>query len=365
MFEAETRLAILERLKTSYDEVKKTEASAVEGTFSFDTLAANAKEFEKAYAEMSLLIDAAFPQTSWGQYLDYLADELAGLFRRPAVAATVLLSISGTSGAVVPKGSLFATETGVQFATNEPAVLSGSGTAKVKASAQSVGTSSNVLKESIIKIPVSIYGVSAVTNEEAAYGGYDEETDTDLRERLLFAVRQPATSGNVFHYVTWVTSVSGVGAVKVLPLWKGRGTVKVIVADANTEQPSEDLLQKVRDVIAQNAPIGAEVTVVAPAIRKIDVSLVCTRGAGNKEGMRECLTRYFKSGVFKTSTKIEDITSSTTTISYAQVGRILLNESASTGVEDYTRLTVDGGTANIVIPVDVLPVVGEVTLLGA
>ena len=54
MFEAETRLAILERLKTSYDEVKKTEASAVEGTFSFDTLAANAKEFEKAYAEMSL-----------------------------------------------------------------------------------------------------------------------------------------------------------------------------------------------------------------------------------------------------------------------------------------------------------------------
>ena len=34
-------------------------------------------------------------------------------------------------------------------------------------------------------------------------------------------------------------------------------------------------------------------------------------------------------------------------------------------MEDYTRLTVDGGAANIVIPVDVLPVVGEVTLLGA
>jgi len=363
VFEAETRLAILERLKTSYDEVKKTEASAVEGTFSFDTLAANAKEFEKTYAEMSLLIEAAFPQTSWGQYLDYLADELAGLSRRPAVAARVLLTITGAAGTTVPKGSLFATESGVQFSTDEQAVLSDQGVGNVKAGAQAVGAGGNVLKGSIVKIPVSIYGVSAVTNEDAARGGYDEETDDDLRERLLFAVRQPATSGNVYHYVEWATSVSGVGVVKVLPLWKGRGTVKIVVADANTEQPSEETLQKIRAVIAENAPVGAEVTVVAPTIKKIDVSLVCTRGTGNKEGIRRALTRYFKSGVFKTSSKIQDLTNSTVTISYAQVGRVLLDDSANTGVEDYIKLTLDGGTENIVIPVDVLPVVGEVTLL--
>ena len=165
------------------------------------------------------------------------------------------------------------------------------------------------------------------------------------------------------HYVEWATSVSGVGAVKVLPLWKGRGTVKIVVADANTEQPSEETLQKIRAVIAENAPIGAEVAVVAPTIKKINVSLVCTRGTGNKEGIRIALTRYFKSGVFKTSSKIQDLTNSTVTISYAQVGRVLLDDSANTGVEDYIKLTLDGGTENIVIPVDVLPVVGEVTLL--
>lgn len=363
MFEAETRLAILERLNTFYDEAKKTEASAIEGTFSFDTLAANAKEFEKTYAEMSLLIEAAFPQTSWGQYLDYLADELAGLSRRPAVAATVILSITGTAGTVVPKGSLFATESGVQFSTGEQGLVPAHGTVKIKASALSIGTAGNVQKESIVKIPVSIYGVSAVTNEDAARGGYDEETDDDLRERLLFAVRQPATSGNVFHYVEWATSVSGVGAVKVLPLWKGRGTVKIVVADANTEQPSEETLQKIRAVIAENAPIGAEVTVVAPTTKKINVSLVCTRGTENKEGIRRALTRYFKSSVFKTSSKIQDLTNTTVIISYAQVGRVLLDDSANTGVEDYIKLTLDGGTENIVIPVDVLPVVGGVTLL--
>ena len=338
MFEAETRLAILDRLKTFYGELKKTETSVIEGTFSFDTLAANAKEFEKTYAEMSLLIEAAFPQTSWGQYLDYLADELAGLSRRPAVAAVVSLTITGTAGAVVPQGSLFATENGVQFSTGEQMVLSAQGVGKVKASAQTVGAGGNVLQGSIAKIPVSIYGVSAVTNEEAAHGGYEEETDDDLRERLLFAVRRPATSGNVYHYVRWATSVSGVGAVKVLPLWKGRGTVKIVAADANTEQPSEETLQKVRAVIAENAPIGAEVTVVAPIIKKINVSLVCTRGAGNKEGIRRALARYFKNSVFRTSGRIEDYTNSTAAISYAQVGRVLLDDSASTGVEDYAKL---------------------------
>ena len=99
MFEAESRDVILERLKKYYDEVKQTDVSAVEGTFSFDTLAANAKEFEKAYAEMDLIVEAAFPQTSWGKYLDYLAEELAGLTRRAATKASVELTITGTAGA--------------------------------------------------------------------------------------------------------------------------------------------------------------------------------------------------------------------------------------------------------------------------
>ena len=52
MFEAETRSAILERLKKILCRVQRNGRKHCEGTFSFDTLAANAKEFEKAYAEM-------------------------------------------------------------------------------------------------------------------------------------------------------------------------------------------------------------------------------------------------------------------------------------------------------------------------
>ena len=52
----------------------------------------------------------------------------------------------------------------------------------------------------------------------------------------------------------------------------------------------------------------------------------------------------------------------TVTISYAQIGRIILDNSDTTGVNDYDNLTINDGTDNIICAVDNLPVVGTVTL---
>ena len=164
MFEAETRATILQRLKEYYAEFKGTDVSSVEGTFSFDTLSANAKEFEKAYAEMDLMVEAMFPQTSWGKYLDYLAEELAGLTRRAATKASVELTITGTAGVTVPAGSVFATSGGTNFQTNTSAQIGDGGTTTVKATAMTAGAGGNVLAGTINTIPVSIYGVTSVTN---------------------------------------------------------------------------------------------------------------------------------------------------------------------------------------------------------
>ena len=54
MFEMETRKNILERLKQYYTETAGDKVNLVEGGFAWDTLSANSKEFEKAYAEMAL-----------------------------------------------------------------------------------------------------------------------------------------------------------------------------------------------------------------------------------------------------------------------------------------------------------------------
>ena len=55
MFEMETRKNILDRLKQYYTEIAGDKVNIIEGGFAWDTLSANSKEFEKAYAEMALI----------------------------------------------------------------------------------------------------------------------------------------------------------------------------------------------------------------------------------------------------------------------------------------------------------------------
>lgn len=93
---------------------------------------------------------------------------------------------------------------------------------------------------------------------------------------------------------------------------------------------------------------AATVTVVAPTLKTVDISLKVTKGTGNADAIKSVLTKYFKENVFSTNYTDTDFNKSVT-ISYAQIGRIMLDNSSSTGVEDYESMTVNGGTKNIVV----------------
>ncbi len=205
MFEMETKKNILERLKQYYTETAGDKVNLVEGGFAWDTLAANSKEFEKAYAEMALIIEASFPQTSWGDWLTKKAEE-HGIIRQEATNSSVILTVTGQAGTTVQEGSLFSTNDGKNFITVETKRIESTGTVDIKAQSQDVGVSCNVDAETIVKIPMSIYGVSSVINKSAAYDGFDEETDEELLERLLFKVQKPATSGNAYHGIRQINA---------------------------------------------------------------------------------------------------------------------------------------------------------------
>lgn len=350
MFEMETRKNILDRLKQYYTEIAGDKVNIIEGGFAWDTLSANSKEFEKAYAEMALIIEASFPQTSWGDWLTRKAEE-HGIIRQEATNSSVILTITGQAGTTVQEGSLFSTNDGKNFLTVESKKIEDDGTVDIKAQSQDVGTNCNVDAETITKIPVSIYGVSAVTNKSPAYDGFDEETDEELLERLLFKVRQPATSGNKNHYVIWATNVEGVGGVKVLPLWNGNGTVKVIITDAKNEIASEDLIAKVQNYIDEQRPIGATITVVSPKPLNIDIGLKVTKGSGNPNEIKNVVNDFFKTTAFEREY-----------VSYAQVGKVILEKTA-TGVQDYSDLTLNNKAENIALTDEQLPTVGQVYLI--
>lgn len=241
---------------------------------------------------------------------------------------------------------------GKLFKTIESVTIGNTGDVTVKAESEDIGKDSNVNANTITEIVTAVDGLKSVTNEEASYDGFDEENDKDLLQRLLFKVRQPATSGNAYHYMQWAQSVNGVGQVKVLPLWNGAGTVKVLLVDVNNESANTSLLDRVKAVIAKEAPIGATVTVTTPTIMNVNISFRVTKGNTNNEAVKRILNEEFKRQTF-----------SMNYISYANIGKALL-ANVETGIIDYSDLRVNGGTTNITITDDQLPRVNEVTING-
>ena len=126
-----------------------------------------------------------------------------------------------------------------------------------------MGSIGNIIAGNIKSFPVTLSGITAVTNTEAMTGGYDAETDDELRLRYLKKVSTPGTSGNKYHYMNWAMEIVGVGDVRVLPLWNGNGTVKVVIINANKGSADANLINEVEAYIEENRPIGANVTVVS------------------------------------------------------------------------------------------------------
>lgn len=245
LFDAQTKDQIESRMVQTLHTLTETDKTAIEGSFTRDMIDTNAVEFENSYAEMAMLRDAAFAETAWGDYLTLRAEEF-GIQRKQAVKANGQVTVTGQSGAYIIRGSLFQTKDGLRFYTTESATIPSDGTeADIAVQAADTGVKGNVAPGTITEIPYSIPNVYSVINPEKCTDGADEETDAALLARLLFRVRQPITSGNANHYRSWAMSVDGVGNCKVIPLWNGNGTVKVIIVTAENESASKELIQKV------------------------------------------------------------------------------------------------------------------------
>lgn len=318
MYEAREQEDILAELQSE----SETSATKIEGTFEYDMLASNSIEFAKTEVELEQLYKACFADTSWGEYLTMIAEQY-GVLRSAATKATGTITLTGKG--IVPTGSLFTTAAGTKFQTLEYRNVNG--TADVPVEAVNAGEAGDVKENTITVIPMSIPGITAVTNAEATSGGYDEEDDEDLLKRYLEKVRLPATSGNKYEYYEWAKSVSGVGDARVQSLWNGPGTVKVIIVDANMQVAPASLIQSVADYIETVRPIGATVTVVSPTPIPVTITAKIS-GTLDKEQFLKDVNAYIAG-------KGMDLRS----LSYARCIDILLNQ---TTVADCADVRLNG-----------------------
>jgi len=332
---------LLEQISNEYDKTS--------GSFFFDTQKPLAIELEQTYTKLESILLNGFATTAEGTYLDKKVAE-QGLIRKSATFAKGVVTITGNTNAVINIGDKVSSETLI-FTCLETKTIPESGSITVNVQCDTSGSVGNVPTGSIKTFPVTLSGITSVINTEALTGGYDAETDDELRGRYFDKVSAPVSSGNKYHYINWAKEITGVGDVKVLPLWNGAGTVKVIIINSNGGVAGPSLIDEVTAKIEESRPIGASVTVESAVPVEIDVSatLILQTNVPLEEvspKIKGLIETYLKRIAFT-----QDY------ISYAHIGGAILSVY---GVLDYSDLTVNEETDNISIAENEVAVLGEV-----
>jgi uncharacterized phage protein gp47/JayE len=322
-----------------------------EGSFVNDMVSTVAYEIWKVYQSFNALVPIAFVDETSGEYIDKRCNEY-GITRKPGTKATATLSITGTDGTAITKGKIFITIDGLQYEADEAATIA-SGTATVNVTAVEVGEAYNAAAASITGQLINLAGITSVTNVAAAEGGTDREIDSALLARLRDFLQSTPTSGNAAHYKQWALSVPGVGSAKVIPLWDGTGTVKVIIAGADGGAVDASVITACEEFIDANKPIGATVTVVSAVEVEVDVTADVvfddTTGTATIQDEFEVLLTEHLRGISFVKNEIV----------YNRIAALLLSVS---GVTDFVTLTVNAGMANISLDADEVPVLGTVVI---
>lgn len=329
--------------------------STAEGSLLQIILAPGAYVFWEGLQALRAQVPISFVDETSGRFLDKNAAGY-GITRKPGTAASVLLTFTGSAGTTIPAGTLCVTQDGLGFATDEALTLGETGRGTITATADAVGTAYNVPAGAIISMQQAVSGVTALTNEAAATGGTDPETDAALFARLDAYKKTPPTSGNEQHYHQWALEVNGVGAASVIRCWDGPGTVKVIIADMALRPVEEELRAEVAAYIETQRPVTAEVTVESAAGVPVEVSVtVETDGTVSKPAtereLTERLAEYLGEIAFTEGAEVV-------------YNRVLAIVMGLPGVTDCVELLVGGGTDNVPLDANEIPMLGTVAVNG-
>ncbi|QDH22309.1 baseplate J/gp47 family protein [Saccharibacillus brassicae] len=348
-----------------------------EGSFLWDTQAPAAFMLSEAASWAQELLRRGFVSTAASTDDNFRSDELDlraaehGVTRRGATFAEGTATFTGEPGRLVPAGTTVSSlsddgsgEAAKEYETLAAVTLSESGKGSAPIRALLAGKAGNIPPGAITLLSDSVAGVTGVTNAAAATGGSNIESDVSLLERFYAKVRNQGTSGNKSQYMQWAGEIPGVGASRVLPLWKGPGTVAVYLLDNDKRAAGASIVSKVQDYIDPTqdgqgegmAPAGPVVTVMPAEEVPIHIEVTPTLASGAsaadvKAQIQAGVASYLKQLAFRDPL-----------VRYTRIAAILLDIPP---LIDYAQLTVNGTSErNIEIKEHQVAVPGTVTVHG-
>lgn len=326
---------------------------------------------EGIYIDLNTVQLQAAILTATGESLENWA-LLGGISRYPASPAVCL----GAFNMPVPLGSRFSTingENSIDFTVT--AVDSGEN--QYQLTADTPGSIGNAYTGPILPI-TAIPGLTSAQITQVLVPGDDTETDTELRARLIVALTDRPFGGNIASYRTNIMAIDGVGAVQIYPTWNGGGTVLCSVLGADFTPASAELVENVQNAIDPPpnqglglglAPIGAQVTIVAPTSLPINVSATLTLQQGYQIGQLQAPIETAISNFLLTVAQSWATNISSTGVQYeanVYVSQITAAIVGVPGVVNATNVQLNGGTADLILTetgtTQQVPSMGTVTL---
>jgi uncharacterized phage protein gp47/JayE len=175
------------------------------------------------------------PDTAETEWLDrhgeiWLVNSDGTIGRKLATLAFGSIAATGTAGVVIPLGATLmsrpATGLPTNYETIEQAIV-GQTSTSIKVRALDAGSAGNMAATQVITFTPAINGVDADASVIAIAGGADDETDDQLRMRVLKRIQQPPMGGDATDYEAWVLAVPGVTRAWCNALEQGPGTVAI------------------------------------------------------------------------------------------------------------------------------------------
>jgi uncharacterized phage protein gp47/JayE len=227
-----------------------------------------------AHGHLDHIADQIFPATATGTNLERHAS-LRGITRKAAAFASGSATFTGTSGSTVPLGARLARADGAIYETTEEATLSaGVGLAAIEAVLP--GSDGNAVSGTLLTLQTPSVGVVPTVTASAIEGGTDQETDDELRARVLLSWRSRPMAGTSEDYVGWALEVPGITRAFVRPRTPTLGMVTVmVVADGNepTIEPTAAQIEAVLTYLDTVRPVTARVVVEAPVLEALDLTI--------------------------------------------------------------------------------------------
>lgn len=275
------------------DDIDKREGSVI-----WDALAPAALEIESLYYALDGVLQETYATTASREYLILRAKE-RGIYPYPATKSRV----KAVFNVNVPLQTRFKTNNGILFKVVQE-VNANEKTYIVECMTEGkVGNISNV---DLVQVDY-VVNLSKARLENIIEYAVDEEDTEHFRRRYFDSFKEQAFGGNIADYKNKVMSISGVGAVRVIPVWAGGGTVKLTILDTNYQKSNSELIEKVQNIIDPRqdgngfglAPVGHIVTV--DTVKEVEIrigiqaSYINTRFELKKEAITNTINSYLKS----------------------------------------------------------------------